>query len=366
LGKPPTQQESKDLDVIQKEGIAYFCTRSLRAAARDIAKDSIHLGKDCVSCFLEYYRRVLCPIERGNNRFVKSNVFFFYPEFIWWFMRSEKEKYQECVPSSAAVLFSYDFWVFPLYIEQGEWSEQSHWSLVVVCYPNDEKRLAFHVLDSLVKFSGGESHFMALILSVRSYHRMEYGRLQRENGAQLKKIPPWILSTTCNFFPGVPQQEQEKNCDCGIYLLYFLRVFLFTPLFENGCDNWPTVLTPVCSEQRAYLSAVIKHLKSAAAANTVHDRLKASLESLLKDSFFQVEAVNFRRALHNGALIPPTVVNVSGQVGDFVLLFFYGLAFVKAQKLVQDTTNTETVVNDSSQVGDFVLPFFLWLCFFPL
>ena len=331
LGRPPTQQESKDLDVIQKEGIASFCTRNLQAV-EDIAKDSIHLGTNYVSCFFEYYRRVLCPIERGNNRFVKSNVFFFYPEFIWWFMRSEKEKYQECVPSSAVVLFSYDFWVFPVYIEQGKWAKQSHWSLVVVCYPNDKKRLAFHVLDSLVEFSMRESHFMALILNVRSYHQMEYGRLQSENGAQLKKIPPWILSTKCNFFPGVPQQE--KNCDCGIFLLYFLRVFLFTPLFENGCDNWPTVLTPVISEQRAHLSAVIKHLRSTAAANTVQDRLKASLESLLKDSFFQAEALNFRRALHNGALIPPIIVNVSSQVGDFdcslnlfVLRFFCFFVF---------------------------------------
>jgi Ulp1 family protease len=260
-------------EALKSEGLAKFCLQNLRETDRDRLKPGEWISDGLIHCFIEYYRRVVSEVCAQNN--VKK-VFFYETTFMSDFSKAHVASYASKVPF-AKDLFSFDFWVFPVCVKN------EHWALAIICYPADEKRARIVILDSLKSFST-KSTLCVNLENVKVYFGQQHARkFKEENKREIPTLYPWVDAVRMLFLDGMPQQN--NSYDCGVFLLYFLRVFLFTPLLESTtCSAWCPQLKPDIHLERKRLEDLLSLLgsadsPSATAANLVPESLLSVIQS---------------------------------------------------------------------------------------
>lgn len=260
-----------DQSAINDKGTAAFCLDCLqdRAAAKSVLAPGNWISSGLIHFFIEYYRRIVC--ERVK---MKERVFFFQTTFMTDFSRSLIKKHEARVPP-ARDLFTYDFWVFPVHVKE------THWALAIVCHPIEEKKAKIVILDSFISLSTGKGDWHEWCVNLRNikvYFQQQYARKYKEdhNGTEIEQLPLWVADIVAVFPAGTPQQQ--NSFDCGVFLIFFLRVFLFTAYLEDGKSNaWCSQVSTNIEEERKRLLDVLVLVERASEFEKVTDLVPESL-----------------------------------------------------------------------------------------
>lgn len=268
-----TQKYERRLEFIERtineKGLALFCLgllndrqdeRARLAPCQWISSGLIHL-------FIEYYRRVVSVTDVAA--LVKKKVFFFETTFMSDFSYTITSRYENTVPV-ARILFQNDFWVLPVNVKN------SHWALAIVCYPSEEKKARIVILDSFQSLSS-RPLLCSILENVRVYFKQQFAhRYKEEHAREIDEYPPWVQNISLSFLAGTPQQSNAY--DCGVFLIYFLRVFLFTPLLEwkKSCA-WCRQLAPDMEIERKRLTELFGLLENASISATAKELVPGTL-----------------------------------------------------------------------------------------
>ena len=178
---------------------------------------------------------ILTPAER--NEVYIFNTFFF--------SNLQKELERSSKWTEQIDWFSFRYLIIPVHY-------QVHWSLIVVCMDAEyfsEGRCALH----LNSFSSSSISAIALI---QRFLQKEWMRVNEKFNITEQQSFHDILWLT----PELPQQP--NGCDCGVYMLTFLQLFLKTrPRSITDFAKWWNLITTQCiSQTRQDLQTLIRSL----------------------------------------------------------------------------------------------------------
>lgn len=185
------------------------------------------LNDNLIAFYLKYLMCEVWPalVERGLH--AKRNVHVFSSFFYDKLKQSGYDSVRKWVGDTD--IFARDFLFFPI-------NAQVHWYLVVVRYPASPTMCSISVWDSM-----GVTRKQDMGSALRAYLRQEWKskragqpvpehletiELDAERGPRKHRLPLFHVTV-----PG-----QRNFCDCGVFLLHYAELLLFSHHLEDGAD----------------------------------------------------------------------------------------------------------------------------------